>query len=523
MNPPDATLAFPASLAQSLRLMQEQFGNSSDFVVRPFQLGGDPEAAGRSPDGKMPALASGEGAALYIDGLVDGAAVRGNMETLLRCAREYRLTTMTKQYDWADLVQYVALPADSMQAVSTTDEACEALLSGATAFLFDGYAGALLVHTPGGEERSVEEPATETSVRGPREGFTELMRTNTAMVRRKVKDKRLRTEQLQIGRVTKTNVEVMHISGIADESLVTEVLIRLKRIDVDSILESGYIEEMIEDETYALFPTVANTERPDVVAANLLEGRVAVFVDGTPFVLLAPAVFIQFFQAAEDYYHRYTYGLIRLLRLLCFFIAMFGPGFYISVTTFHQEMLPTGLLVSLAAQREGVPFPAFVEALMMEVTFEILREAGVRLPRAIGQAVSIVGALVLGDAAVQAGLVSPAMVIVVSLTAIANFVIPAFEVAISLRILRFLFMALAASFGLFGMTVGFIALLLHLSSLRSFGVPFMSPFAPFRLEDQKDTLVRFPIWSMRKRPHFFSRGNRVRRRAGKPRKPPGSS
>jgi spore germination protein KA len=276
-------------------------------------------------------------------------------------------------------------------------------------------------------------------------------------------------------------------------------------------LESGYIEELIQDETYTPFPTVYNTERPDVIAAGLLEGRVAILIDGTPFVLLVPALFGQFNQAAEDYYQRADIGtLLRLLRYLSFFIALLGPSLYIAITTFHQEMIPTPLLISLAAQREGVPFPAFIEALVMELTFEILREAGVRLPRAVGQAVSIVGALVIGQAAVEAGIISAAMVIVVSVTAIASFVFPSYNMAISVRILRFGLMGLAASFGLFGITLGLIAIVLHLCSLRSFGIPYMSPFAPFILADQKDMLFKVPLWGMFSRPRLISQKNVIR-------------
>ncbi|MGZ4133809.1 MAG: spore germination protein, partial [Tumebacillaceae bacterium] len=252
----------------------------------------------------------------------------------------------------------------------------------------------------------------------------------------------------------------------------------------------------------------------------LMEGRVAILVDGTPFALLVPALFVQFFQAAEDYYQRADIGtLLRLLRFLSFFIALLAPSLYIAISTFHQEMLPTSLLISLAAQREGVPFPAFVEAMIMEIIFEILREAGVRMPRSVGQAVSIVGALVIGQAAVEAGLVAPAMVIVVSLTAISNFVFPSFNMAISIRIIRFLLMFLAASFGLYGVTMGLIALVLHLCSLRSFGVPYLAPMAPFILDDQKDALFRPPQWALFSRPRLLSQKNIYREKNPAPEKP----
>lgn len=218
-----------------------------------------------------------------------------------------------------------------------------------------------------------------------------------SLIRRRIKDSNLKLEMKNIGRVTKTDVAIMYIQGIADHKVVDEVRCRLERIDIDGILESGNIEELIQDATYTPFPTIYNTERPDSAAAGLLEGRIAILVDGTPFVLLVPVLFTQFLQAPEDYYHCFDFGLIRMLRFFSFCVAMLAPAVYISISTFHQSFIPSQLLISLAAQREGIPFPAFVEALMMELTFKFLREAGVRMPRTTGQAISIVGALVLGQ------------------------------------------------------------------------------------------------------------------------------
>jgi spore germination protein KA len=280
---------------------------------------------------------------------------------------------------------------------------------------------------------------------------------------------------------------------------------------------------MIQDETFTPFPTIYNTERPDAACAALLEGRIVIMVDGTPFVLIAPAVFVQFFQSSEDYYQRADISTsLRFLRFFSFFLALLTPSVYIAVTTFHQEMIPTDLLISLAAQREGVPFPAVVEAIVMEITFEILREAGVRMPRAVGSAISIVGALVLGQSAVEAGIVSASMVIIVSLTAISSFVCPSFNMAISIRLLRFLFMIAAATFGLFGISIGIIIMVAHLASLRSFGVPYLSPMAPFIPAVQKDVLVRAPIWAMFTRPRFISQSDVDREDTSSP-KPPNQS
>lgn len=338
------------------------------------------------------------------------------------------------------------------------------------------------------------------------------------MIRRYIKNPNLWVEKMKKGSVTNTDIALMYIQGICDEKVLKEVKQRLEKIDIDSILESGYIEQLIEDETFTTFPTMYHTERPDVVAGNLLEGRFAIIVDGTPFVLIAPALFVQFFQSVEDYYSRFDIATsIRILRVLVFFISLVAPAVYVAATTFHQEMIPTQLLVVIAAQREIVPFPAVVEALTMEVAFEILREAGVRLPRVVGSAVSIVGALVIGQAAVQAGIVSPAMVIIVALTAIASFATPAFAMAISARLIRFIFIIASAVMGFYGLILGIIMMFVHLCSLRSFGVPYMSPLAPFSSQGVKDALFRVPWWADEKRPESVSKEDKVRQ--GKDQRP----
>lgn len=386
-------------------------------------------------------------------------------------------------------------------------------INGETVILLDGYTKGISTSTRNENGRAISEPVNESVIRGPREAFTETLRTNTALIRRKIKDPNLWLKSRIIGKYTKTNVSIMYINGIANDKVVTEVMERLDRIDMDGILESGYIEELIQDSTLTPFPTVYNTERPDVIAAELLEGKVAILVDGTPFVLIVPAPFNSFLQAAEDHYQRSDVSsLIRIMRYLGIGIALLGPSFYVSITTHHQEMLPTPMLLSLAAQREGVPFPAFAEALLMEVAFEILREAGIRMPRTIGPAVSIVGTLVIGQAAVEAGIVSAVMVIVVSLTAICSFLFPSYGLSNTFRLLRFPMMGLAAFWGLFGVMTGIIALILHMCSLRSFGVPYMSPFAPFIPSEQKDSILRFPRWALLSRSRLLSPNNITRGR-----------
>jgi spore germination protein KA len=486
-----------SSLQENLLKIKNALGNSSDIVIKELYIG-------RSDS-------SIKAGVIYTEGLADTKDI---LESLMLDIRDTDLNQdITSSKDPITILKDFVIAVGEVKDITDFETLYTAVLSGDTVILLDGHAQGMAANKRQWKDRGVTEPSAQTVVRGPKEGFSETLRTNTALIRRRIKDPNLWLETSQVGRITRTDVAVMYIKGIATDTVIQEVRNRLDRIDIDGILESGYIEELIQDETFTPFPTVYNTERPDAVAAGLLEGRIAILVDGTPFVLMVPALFIQFFQASEDYYQRWDFAtLLRILRFISFFIALLAPSLYIAITTFHQELLPPPLLIGLAAQREGIPFPAFIEAVLMELTFEILREAGVRMPRAIGQSVSIVGTLVIGQAAVEAGLVSPAMVIVVSITAISNFVFPAFNMGISIRMMRFGLMGLAASFGLFGITVGLVALVLHLCSLRSFGVPYLTPFAPFIVDDQKDSILRLPQWALFSRPRLISQKNIIRER-----------
>lgn len=484
-------MAFTKTLQENIKYLQQSLQYSPDIVIKPFRIGSN---------GTQGALvyASGLASQKIIDNLVSRFMLYEGKD-LLR--KEQRDIAQRGLLEW--IKQFIIHVGDLRQIVEPKQVIME-LLTGNTLILVDGFDIALLVNSIESKERAIEEPSSQTVIRGPREGFTESIRTNTTLIRKRLRDPRLVCDHMKIGSITNTEVAIMYLKGIAKDEVVKELYRRLKCIHTEGIFESGNIEEFIQDTTLTPFPTVSNSERPDTVAAGILEGRVAVLVNGTPFVLLVPALFIQFFQSAEDYYQRADVAFfLRLLRYISLFIALLFPALYIAVTTFHQEMLPTPLLISLAAQREGVPFPAFVEAMLMEFIFEVLREAGVRMPRTVGQAVSIVGALVIGQAAVEAGIVSAAMVIVVSVTAITSFVFPSFNMSISIRLLRFLFMFLGASFGFFGITVGLIALVLHLCSLYSFGVPYMKPFGPFTLADQRDTILRMPPWVETRLPKFM--------------------
>ncbi|WP_081954744.1 spore germination protein [Paenibacillus graminis] len=440
-------------------------------------------------------------AVIYIDGLIDTQVLH---HSILFSLQERCTPDQLRDLDAGqkfELLHKRILMAGDMSVTHDLEPFIHQLLSGNVMVMVDGTPAALRIGLPGWEDRNVSEPSSQTVVRGPMEGFTENLRTNTALLRRKIKDSQLWLETFQVGRVTQTSVSIMYLTHIASPELVQEVKRRLGKIDTDSILESGYIEEFIQDTAGTPFPTIYNSDRPDSIAAGILEGKVAILVDGTPFVLLVPSFFVAFFQSPEDYYQRADIGtLLRFIRFLSFFITMLAPSFYVAVTTYHQEMIPTTLVISLAAQRESVPFPAVVEALLMELTYEILREAGVRIPKNVGQAISIVGTLVIGQAAVSAGFISSAMVIIVSITAISSFVIPETGMAIAARMIRFALIALAGFIGLYGILFGIFIIVLHLASLRSFGMPYMSPIGPYQADDLKDSLLRFPWPRLKSRP-----------------------
>ncbi|WP_066249593.1 spore germination protein [Neobacillus drentensis] len=382
-------------------------------------------------------------------------------------------------------------------------EATDLVLDGKIIIFFEGDSRMLAIPLTSVEKRAVGETANENVIRGPREAFVEDIHTNITMIRRKIKSPDLKMEQLQIGKYTKTKVMIGYIEGLCKEELITEVKQRINQIDIDGVLGSSYLEECIDNFPLSPFPQSQKTERPDVAAASLLEGRVVIFVDGTPIPLLLPVTMYMFLQSAEDYYQRYFLSsFIRLLRYAYLVVSLLFPSFYIAITTFHPEMIPTTLLISVAASRDNVPFPGLVEAFIMEIAFEGLREAGIRTPKAIGQAIGILGALVIGQSAVQAGIVSAPMVIIVSLTGIASFIIPAYDFAFTIRLLRFPIMILAGSFGIFGLMIGCILIYIHVVNLHSFGVPYLSPTAPLRPNDLKDVFIRAPWWLMKRRPSF---------------------
>lgn len=478
---------------QNRTLLDLMLGGSDDVVLRPLSLGAN----------HLPALIA------YVDHMVTKDRIITLLDTLLIRLRE--VTFPTEAHELERFLRQESVTASEAKPLKTMKELTGTIVTGNCLLLVEGLFIGLEMPAQGWDHRSPQEPTAEPVVRGPKEGFVETATLNLALVRSRLADPRLRVEAFTIGKRTNTRVYVVYLSGLALPEIVQEIRDRLKRIKIDSILESSYIKELIEDTPWTPFPLLRATERPDVIAGEILEGRVAIIVNGTPHALVAPHTFVSAMQAAEDYYERYLVSsAIRLIRWLFLFIALFGPSIYVAITTFHHEMVPTNLMLSIISNREGVPFPAILEALMLEVSFEALREAGIRLPKPVGQAVSIIGGLVIGDSAVRAGLVSPILVVVVAITGIASFLIPNFSTALSIRLLRFPMILLAATFGFYGMAVGVFAMAAHLASLRSFGVPYTAPIMPLNTHDLEDIFIRAPRWAMRKRPKFMPKLDSVR-------------
>ncbi|WP_456278722.1 spore germination protein [Bacillus sp. AK128] len=490
-----------SSLTTNYELLKRTFQNTIDFNQSNIKVGGQ------------------NGFICYLDSMIDSKQLADKIVDPLWNSIEQEKEISTKaSFNEFRETYFTGIP---YEFVSKEHDAIWYLLSGYVTLFVEGVNEGLALKIFDIQFRGIAEPSTQTIIRGPKDSFTESMETNVSLIRRRIKNPLLRFESTIVGKDTQTTVVIGYVDGITNKDLVDEVRKRINRIDTSYILDSGNIDEFITDKSFTVFPMLYNTERPDSACANLLEGKVIVIVDGSPFALIAPVVFTDFFQSSEDYYQPFVMGsFIRFIRFVSFMIALIFPSIYVALSTFHHELLPTSLLISVQAQREGVPFPAVVEILMMEFTFEVLREAGVRMPRAVGQTVSIVGALVIGQAAVEAGLVSNVLVIVVAFTAIASFVSPIYNFSISTRLLRFVVIIFAAVFGLFGVLVFLVLMVIHLSSLRSFGVAYLAPVAPFILEDQSDVFVRFPFWGNKERPSYLNSKAPLRQKNSKSPSPP---
>jgi spore germination protein KA len=474
---PDCDVDFSAALADNISLLRRCLDDCYDIVFHSF------------------AMADGTGCcAVFVPGYSDRSSLE--KQVLLPLASSAKRETSSSSLPGG-------IAGNSYTELSSVLLAVDRICAGYPLLLIDGYTAAWAFHLVKPEQRSVEEPIAESTVRGPRDGFTEALGVNLPLLRQRLKTPNLKMIRLTLGRFTKTDIVLVYLKGMARPELVSEVRRRLELVQSDGILESEMIEEWISDNPFSPFPQMLPTERPDVVCANLMEGRIAILIDGTPFALVAPISLFSMLQSPEDYYQNVLSStFLRWLRYGFFIVSLVLPSAYIAITTFHQEMIPTVLLLNISKSREEIPFPALIEALIMEITFEALREAGVRLPKQVGSAVSIVGALVIGQAATSAGIVSAPMVIVVAITGISSFMIPRYSLGIPPRLLRFPIMLLAGTMGLVGVMLGFIAMVIHLCRLRSFGLPYLSPISPVRLRELRDIFLRPPAWRDSRQPEL---------------------
>ncbi|MTI71034.1 MAG: spore germination protein [Firmicutes bacterium] len=481
------SIKIPTSLEETKTKLKGIFSDCGEFVMKEVILGNEL---------KVKIIVA------FIDGLTNEESVDSNiLKPIMIESRKVFLDNENK--DLLSIIKKHILNSCIVDEERDFNTSVNMILDGNTVLFIDGEDTSLVIEAKAWEARGIEKSEVENVVRGPREAFTEQISVNVSQIRRRIKNPDLKTEYMKIGEKTNTDICICYIKGVVNKDILKTVKRRLERIKTDSILESGYLEEFIEDGPFSLFATLGNSEKPDIIAAKLLEGRVAILTDGTPVCLTAPYLFIESLHVSEDYYSRYFFSSVsRIFRVLGLLISAYAPAIYVALITFHRDIIPFELLLTMAGAKEGVPFSPLVEALIMLIAFELLKEAGVRMPRPVGQAVSIVGALVLGEAAIQAGVASPPMVITIAATAIASFTVQPLQGTIP--IFRFFMLFAANILGFLGIMLVTVVILIHMCSLRSFGVPYLYPFSPLTGSDLKDTILRAPIWAMFTRPKALS-------------------
>ena len=454
--------ALSKDLSENINLIKAIFKNDHTLITRSIETPCDPVI---------------KYCLVYCDGMVNNKLIN---DDIIRPLLEYK--PEKKQPDLMDVIAKQVTLSDSVDKVTELEKIVQGIVYGDSILFANGQNEALILNTKGWGTRSVSEPDNEKVLRGPREGFNEALLMNLSMLRRKIRTPDLKMEFQTFGTRSNTQGCICYLEGVVNSEVLAELKKRLKTFSIDGILDANYIVEFIRDAPYSPVKTVGITEKPDIVAAKLLEGRVALFLDGTPVVITVPHLFIEHFQSDDDYYLNYYFASIgRFLRLFAFFVATSLPALYVALTTFHQEMLPIPLFMSISQARQGVPFPTVLESVLILIVFEMLRESGVRMPGSMGQALSIVGALVIGQAAVAAKIVSAPMVIIVGFTGISGLMVPRIKGA--------------------DILLGF---LIHIFSLSSFGIPIMSSIYTNGPQDRKDIFFRAPWWNMKKRPKYIS-------------------
>lgn len=475
----------------NIQILKKQFGlpENKDLIIRHFMTGGRRRAF-----------------IAYLDGMTNTEIINN---FILR-------PLLNETGDDASLVSRGILPLENIIQTNDTKRITQIpalvteILKGNTALYVDGLDHFIACESIGYEKRGVEAPKTEGIVKGPQEAFGESLRTNVALIRRIVRNKDLITEFYEIGEKSNTTVAMVYLKTVVNPAIVNEVKRRLSHIKTDFLVSAGMLEQLIEDNPYSIIPTILSTERPDRCAAHLVEGRVSIIVDGTPFAMIVPVTMHALMHSPEDASLKWQYATgLRMIRFIALLLAMMLPGLYIAMTTFHREMIPTDLLIAIAKAKENVPFPTLVEILLMEIGFELIREAGIRIPGIIGNTLGIIGALILGEAAVSANIVSPILIIVVALTGLSNFAIPNYSLAFGARITRFYFIFAGATLGFYGIGLAIVAYILMLANMKTFGINFLSVLSP-RTKRSRDIFFRWPVWTQEQRPDYLGTPDRNR-------------
>lgn len=464
---PDTNHTLSKSLQENIVNMRSYCSNTTDFLDRSIQVSGVNVSV------------------LMLEGMINMDLFTQIMVKPLS-KLEIPDCTGEKLADW---VSKYAIFAGDQKEVYNYQDLFGLLMAGFVILLIDGVDHAVACGLQGYKSRSVGEPSSEMNVRGSREGFVEAVRTNQTMIRRRIKSPTLKFEMIKVGQKSQTDVSIVYLTDTAKPELVQQIKHQLTKVTSDIILNAGYLQPYLEGKPLSLFSAVGVTERPDTVCAKINEGRVVLLVDGVPFALVVPTLFCEHFQSMDDYAYRPFYAtFIRILKYIAFLISIFLPGLYVATTVFNPEMIPDALLFNIATSEQLTPFSMMTEALVIHLIYELMREAGLRLPRPVGHAVSIVGALVIGDAAVTAGIIGSPMVMIVAMTAISSFVVPSLYESVA--ILKFVFIVVGGTWGLYGISVGFVLVLTNLCALTSFGTPITSPAAPFLGTAMRDTFIR---------------------------------
>lgn len=473
-----------ADIRENERYIQERCENCADILIRPMRLG---------DEHKVDCLM------VYIEVAVsnmmlDDSAIGKMINHFWEIPPE----------KIPEFMQNNSLGIADVQKLNDMNEVFGAILSGNAVFFIDGYDKAMKISSRGYPNMGVSEAESEKVLRGSREGFSDSVKTNSALVRKRLRDTRMKVEEYQMGVRSNTVLQILYIDDLVHEELLEQIKERIEEYEIDGVLDSGMLEQLTEESWYSPFPQYQVTERPDRAALELLNGKVVLLCDNSPSALILPGSFSGFMESSEDWYHHFEMAsFLRILRYLALMTAVLLPGLYLAVIRFHTQILPTNLLLSFAEAREGVPFSSVVELVFLELSFELIREAGVRVPGSLGNAIGIVGGLIIGQAAVSANLVSPIVVMIVALTALGGMVIPNEEFASAFRLLKYVFLFLGGYLGIFGIVLGIYLTAAHLSGLLSFGIPYLLPFVKKSpIKDVGDGILRLPFRKRRIRPLY---------------------